>query len=390
MSVRVGIVTTSFPRDAADPAGAFVAEHARWLRGQGHEVEVVSGGRPSLAPHPPHPPIPPSLHPPIAVVRVPADGLLDRGGGPEALEAGGFAWARAAVFSARMLAAVRTRARFWDRVFAHWLIPSAVCAAVATRRAPVAAIAHSGDVHLLCRTGLATPVAALLWARGATLSFVSGELRARLAAAVAGRSLRAFVDRSAVCPMGIDASRFERVPRTGPPTVLFVGRLVPVKGAQVLVDAARRLRSDAQVVIAGAGPMRAQLEQMNDQLGAGVRFAGALPYDRRHRVIASADVVVIPSIELASGRSEGLPVVALEAMAAGVPVVASTAGGLDSIPAAARARPGDSAALAVAIDRVLSAPPDVEGARAFARHLDWQSVGPRLDRLFLEDGLTAA
>lgn len=377
--MKVGVVTTSYPSSPADPAGSFVANHVRWLRDSGNDVDVVAAGT--------------GTHP------VAPGNLYARGGAPEALEAG--AWLSALGFSARMLATVRRASRDWQRAFAHWLVPSGVCAALATRGSPLAVIAHSADVHLLARTRLATPVTALLLRRGAALGFVSEPLRDRLARAVRGTALRAYVEHSSVCPMGIDASKFgsaDRSPdgavelemrsrvRGARKTVLFVGRLVPVKGAHVLIDAASHLPSDVDVVIAGDGPMRAELERRNRQLGSAARFSGLLAFDRRHELIGTADVVVVPSIEMPGGRTEGLPVVALEAMAAGVPVVASSVGGLVSLPTAARVRPGDPVALAAAIGRTLESPPPVGAARSFALDLDWSRVGPRLDRLFLEQG----
>ena len=86
--VRVGLVTTSYPRFDGDPAGCFVAEHVRYLEAQGHRVEVVAAGDRDDS----------------AVIRIPGGRLFYAGGGPEALERGGTAWADAARFTARLTA----------------------------------------------------------------------------------------------------------------------------------------------------------------------------------------------------------------------------------------------------------------------------------------------
>lgn len=370
--MRIGIVTTSYPREPGDPAGSFVAGHAGWLAAQGHDVDVIAAGPGGARVDG------------IAVRRIDAPDLFYRGGAPERLAEPG-SWRAAIAFTARVAAVVRAAAGGWERAFAHWLVPSAVAVAVAApRRVAVTAIAHSGDVHLLRRLGAAPAVAALLAARGARLRFVSAALEQTFSAAVVPRSLARLALRdAAVCPMGIDAARLaalEPAPRANGarPTILFLGRLVPVKGAAVLVDAARRLRHPARVVIAGDGPERADLAA---RAGDNVSLVGQLPLAERDRALAAADVVVVPSIELPDGRSEGMPLAALEAMAAGVPVVASRVGGLAELPVAALVEPGNPSALAAAIDDVLVRVPEVLAAREFARQLDWSHVGPRLSRL---------
>src|SRR5205085_2022997 len=97
------------------------------------------------------------------------------GGAPDPVGAAALV-GHAAVFSARVAAAVAVRARRWDAIVAHWLVPSAI-AALPTR-APLLAIAHGGDVHTLKRARLLAPVLHALKRRGAQLVFVSDELRA--------------------------------------------------------------------------------------------------------------------------------------------------------------------------------------------------------------------
>jgi len=237
-------------------------------------------------------------------------------------------------------------------------VPSAL-AALATR-GPLLAIAHGGDVHTLRRTHLLGPVLRALQLRGAKLAFVSEELR---------ELCRPWSDGAIVQPMGIDVAHFARLGRapTSPPTVAFIGRLVPVKGHDVLVRALDHVRTPVRVVIAGDGPERASIADPR------ATFLGEIDAARRDVLLRQASVVVIPSRVLPNGRSEGVPLVALEALAAGVPVVASTVGGLKDLPVVL-VPPDDPRALAAAIDRVLASPP----GRADVSSLDWSRVAARL------------
>ena len=326
---RIGVVTTSYPRFPGDAAGSFVGAHVAALRGLGHEVEVLSATE--------------------------DDTLFYRGGAPDALERLGVrALPAAAAFTAKLTARVVARARRWDAVIAHWLVPSAL-AALPTRL-PMLAIGHGGDVHTLRRMHLLGAVIRALRLRGAKLAFVSEELRAMANAPGA-----------IVQPMGVDVAHFARLGRapTTPPTVAFIGRLVPVKGHDVLLGALDHLRTRARIVIAGDGPDR--------RADPRAQFLGAIDGARRDLLLRAASVVVIPSRVLPNGRSEGVPLVALEALAAGVPVVASAVGGLRDLPVT-HVPPDDPRALAAAIDRVLASPPPRVDMTAF----DWSRVALRL------------
>jgi glycosyltransferase involved in cell wall biosynthesis len=130
------------------------------------------------------------------------------------------------------------------------------------------------------------------------------------------------------------------------PLVLSVGRLVEVKGYDVLAEAAKYLRTaNVRVVVIGEGPMRAGLEKTGGLELIGSRAdAGEL--------MAAADVVVSPS------RSEGFPQAPLHAMAAGVAVVATRAGGTPEVvidgETGVLVAPENPRALAEGIDRLLS------------------------------------
>jgi glycosyltransferase involved in cell wall biosynthesis len=106
------------------------------------------------------------------------------------------------------------------------------------------------------------------------------------------------------------------------PIVLFVGRLVPYKGVDVLLEALTGL--DAMALIVGEGPLRARLEDQARTLGVAgqVRFLGAVDDDELAALYRACNVFVLPSVT----RQEAFGVVQLEAMAAGKPVVSTDLG----------------------------------------------------------------
>jgi glycosyltransferase involved in cell wall biosynthesis len=341
--VKIGVITTSYPRWPGDAAGNFVEAHVRAMRALGHEVEVIAAG-PAIRTGVSLPRGAEKLTP----VRIPS-GLFFRGGAPDLLERGdGFIDGLS--FTARLTAAVVKRARYWDLAIAHWLVPSAL-AAIPTR-VPVLAIAHGGDVHTLARLHLLTPVVRLLRARGVRLSFVSSALRDLAGAPDA-----------LVQAMGIDLDHFARLPRAPDGSILMLTRLVPIKGIDLAITAAR----DHRLVIAGGGPD-------SYAHGSNVTFLGEVDAARRDQLLSTASVVIIPSRILPNGRTEGTPLVALEALAAGVPVIASRTGGLADLPLI-HVPPDDRAALAAAIDRVLAGPPQ---PRVDMTRYAWPAVAQRL------------
>jgi glycosyltransferase involved in cell wall biosynthesis len=195
----------------------------------------------------------------------------------------------------------------------------------------------------------------------------------------AAPALARWLDDALVQPMGLDLARFAalgRAPRT-PPVILVAARLVPLKGVDVALAAFAHVRAPARLVIAGDGPERAALRA---RAPAGVELLGEVDTRRRDELLREASVVVVPSRVTAGGRTEGTPAIALEALAAGVPVVASAVGGLRELPAARRVPPEDPYELARAIDRALVDPPSPDELRRSVANLDWRVVAERLLR----------
>lgn len=155
------------------------------------------------------------------------------------------------------------------------------------------------------------------------------------------------------------------------PTVMFLGRLVPRKGCSTLIDAVARLKRSGvwplRVVVCGKGPQDAALKAQAQRLGVAeaIEFTGFISEEDKPRYVASANVIVFPSL---GGESFGI--VLLEGMAAGKPVVlAASNPGYASVmePRPQQMfKPGDSQALAGLIKQYIG------DAQSRKLALDWQ------------------
>lgn len=322
--MRIGLLTTSFPRHPGDYAGSFVGDRAQRLLDDGHVVEVLAAGDlPGVV-----------VDGRLTVRRIPVDSLFYGEGAPEVLERGGAAWLAAARFLAALAAAARARAASWDAVESHWLVPSALAASAAAPRLPRRAFAHSGDVALCERIPLGRAIARRLAGDGTDLRFVSLDLQARFAG-LAGRATVGTVEALALPPSlfsrraGPDAALRRRLGLEAP-TVLAVGRLVPIKGHAALLAACARARARSsaarkpEVVILGDGPERERLVRLAGGLEVPLRLAGTVPRTEVADWLRAADLFAHPSIRLPNGRTEGAPIAAREARAVGIPVVATS------------------------------------------------------------------
>jgi len=162
---------------------------------------------------------------------------------------------------------------------------------------------------------------------------------------------------------GLDLERFSPNGHghADPPLVLAVGRLVEKKGFPVLIRACALLRDRGhrfRCAIVGKGPLEHELRSLTTAVGLGdrVELKGPLPQEELLGLYPQAAVVVAPCVVGSDGNRDGMPTVLVEAMALGIPVVATNVTGIPELVENGRtgtlATPGDPVALAAAIERV--------------------------------------
>jgi glycosyltransferase involved in cell wall biosynthesis len=271
-----------------------------------------------------------------------------------------FGWIAHAMVS---IPAMRAWAR-WADVIHGQSFASAVPAGVAARGAHRPWVVSFHTSHFLERAEkpLWRPLLGRL-VRGPDRALAASREIARVAEALApGVRVEALTN-------GVDTDLFApsevAVAQGGPPRVIVPRRLVPKNGVETFVRAFPEVRAripGVRALVVGDGPERARLEALSRELGVGldVQFVGATPHERMPDLFRSAQVAVLPSL------MEATSVAALEAMACGLPVVASDVGGLPEIvdpTVGALVPPGDPVALAEAVAGVLADPRRSEKGR---------------------------
>jgi glycosyltransferase involved in cell wall biosynthesis len=383
--VRVLVFSTLFPNAAQPNHGVFVENRLRATLAQGGLAASVvapvplfpSGlkvfgryGRYARAPRREVRHGVEVLHPRYPVLPKYGSGLA-----PSALFRAGLDAARA----------LEARGLRFEVIDAHYFYPDGVAAARLGEalRLPVVITARGSDLTLIA--GEPGPRLAIRWAAGqasASLA-VCEDLRQRLVA------LGAPSDRTLTLRNGVDLALFRPQDRLRARealgcdgfTLLSVGSLIERKGHDLVIEALRS-RPGWRLVIAGSGPLRAELLALARRTGVAdrVRFLGEVPHARLPDLYAAADVLV-----LASSR-EGWANVLLEAMACGTPAVATDVNGTREVLASAAAgrliRTRTAEAVAEAVSAIEAAPPRRSATRRYAEQFDWQAVG-RANRALL-------
>jgi glycosyltransferase involved in cell wall biosynthesis len=361
--VRVIFVTHNYPRSAGDLPGAFLHPLAVALVARGHDVRVVApsdrgqGGREPLD------------GVPVRRVRYasPERETLAYGGRmQEAVRS-----LKGLLALRRLVRALRVgaRAEALDAdqpvvTHAHWWFPAGLSAPT---EIPLVVTLHGTDGRLLERSALARRLGRRVLEDARIVTAVSADLARTVAMRVGREDVLTRIQ-----PMAVDASG--RPWTRGGGGAMVVGRLTAQKRVDLAILAVAELERSGQAVpltIIGDGPERAVLERLAGSVlrQTAARFTGLLGAQEVAGALATADVLLFPSI------GEGFGLSALEALMAGVPVVACSDGG--GVVAAVREHGGgivtDPSPAAIA-DGILAAQSPACLAAARSAGVQWREL----------------
>lgn len=270
---------------------------------------------------------------------------------------------------------------------AHYLWPDGVAAAKLAKElsVPFTLTARGTDVNVLAQDAILASRIAEAAGQAYACMAVSDVLSERFASACQLPDSKVVTVRN-----GVDLERFAPgdaiaarralgLPESGR-IVVGVGRLVSAKGFDVAVRAVRELQ-DTLLILVGDGPERSRLAALG---GDHIRLLGALPPDEVAMAYQAADAFVLPS------HREGWPNVVTEALASGLPIVATPVGGIPQILGGEHPDPvlgtlvpvGDTAGFTAALQLVLDRKKQTNEVRAFAERYGWQEPVDQLVQMF--------
>ena len=321
--MRILLITSSYPTGPGDARGPFIQVLARALAEQGLEITVLAPGSPGAASR--------EVDGDIRIHRarywIPRwQGLtVGLGGIAPRLRRRPWLLVQVPFLIASLTRAALRLSRAADLVHAHWLYPAGIAGLAAARRAgiPLVVTSHGGDLNLARRSRLLRALCRAIALRADSCVGVSHAMVEELEALDLPPETVSFI------PLGVDVSSEGAASRAHPLQervrageafkIVYVGSLIPRKSVHTLIDAHLELRArghDVLTLLIGSGPEESALRKRAPGDGT-VLFAGHQPPASIPDWIALGDVLVLPS------RSEGRGLVLVEAMALGVPVVAS-------------------------------------------------------------------
>ena len=287
------------------------------------------------------------LHRPLAYLKV----LLEILGGT--FGSANFFFGALAIFPKAVRFAYDMECQKIRHIHAHFATHPTVAALIIHRLTgiPFSFTAHGSDLHV-DRRMLDKKVEAAAFAL--TISSFNKEIMVR----ECGEASR---DKIRIIHCGVDPEVFSYHPRTDydePFQILSVAAFKDVKGHKYLVEACRILREqgvDFVCHLVGEGPLWTSVEAQIAEAGLQdqIILHGACPQGEIVRMLSEADVLALASVPTQRGKREGIPVVLMEAMASGLPVVASALSGIPELVEDGRSGilvpPRDSHALANAL-----------------------------------------
>lgn len=387
-TLRVAVLTTSYPLAQGSTSGIFVA---RLLEAMPDDItlSIITPASCADTPRSPHEKLQvvPVRYAPKAWQRL----AHEPGGLPVALR--GAPWLRLLIPLLVAALALRTlrEARTHRLIHANWAFNGCVAgiAGLITNR-PVLTSLRGDDVSRARNKWFAKLILKIAIALSRTIVAVSTDMAKWLRDEFPAATRKIDVVENGVDTAFLTVFNARRNLALHPPAVLVcVGSLIPRKGHRVLLHALARCTGLVwRLQLAGEGPEHADLARLAIELGLAdrIEFSGELPPDAMPAFLANADLFILPSFS--EGRSNAL----LEAMASGLPVIASAIDGVTELIEDGRTGrlfpPGDDEALAAILLALLQDAPALSrlGAAAHAeiykRQLTWTSAAEKYAVLY--------
>jgi glycosyltransferase involved in cell wall biosynthesis len=396
--VNILVLTSAYPKFDGDATAPFMASITEHVARRGHTVHIVLPEHAEWA----RPSVEGNVH--YHPYRYSPSRSWTPWGYAQSLEGGVklkrrlYAVAPSVFLSARRACRTLAARERFDVVHAHWVVPNGYIAAgvAGARGIPLVVTLHGSDVSVSERKPWLGRLARSTFGRTSIVTAPSRDLLERASRLGATGSVE-------LIPWGADPDDFrpdpegaERIRRrhglsAEDVLVVGIGRFVRWKGFDDLLHAVRRGRDQVgtlRLVLVGDGDTRPELEGLVAELGLAdsVAFAGMALREDVNAYLSAADIVAVPSVH-ADGFVDGQPTVALEAMAAGKPLVVTRVGGLPDL-----VRDGENgrvveerdpealaaAIVSLALDAEQRGAMGSSGRHRVVSELNWDAVADRL------------
>jgi glycosyltransferase involved in cell wall biosynthesis len=402
--LKIAVIASSYPRFEGDGVAPFVKSISESLIHHGHHVEVVAPYDPAVKQSSDHS---------ITVHRF-------KYTWPEKFHILGHAKSLQADVKLRPLAIFllplflisalitlfRTCKKMHaDIIHAHWVLPNGLPAAIISKllNIPLIISLHGSDIFVADKNFLFKSVAKWVLSQSSSVTACSQELKDR------ALKINPDIDIT-LLPWGADPKAFQPLEKTrkndirksyGWKTdeiiIIALGRFVYKKGFENLIAITSDLplsQHKIRVVIGGSGDLITQYQQQvnQNQIADIVDFPGQITWDAVPEFLGSADIFTLPSQRDKAGNLDGLPTVLLEAMACGLPVVASDIGGVKLVVNEENGflvEPGQRKQLLDALTKLIKDPTlrtkmGINSRQKICQQYHWESVGKEIEFLMLK------
>jgi len=327
--MKACMLTTSFPRHAGDFSGNFILALADEIAKKGHSVWVVVPGDPGVPRYEKMRGV--EVHRFFYMIPPSLQRLTQDSGIPTNLRKSFLAKLQIPPFLLVFLIKGLIRSLNSDIIHAHWTAAGFIGGIIKTLSGkPLVITVHGSEIYLV-HSKIGKKIALSILKRADLITAASKDLLSKLTEW--GIDIR----KTQFVPLGVDTKIF--LPKgsgnlkirpgfmSNVKYVLFVGRLVPIKGVEYLIRAVpaviKRFKR-VRFFIVGDGDSMRSLENLSEKLkiSAYINFVGRQPRNKVAEYMNASDIFVLPSL------SEGRSVTVLEAMACGLPVIATRVGGV--------------------------------------------------------------